>query len=195
MVERLSNRIRALRKERGISQVELVELLGGDVPQATVSKLESGRMTLSHAWITRFAAALNVTPAEIIADFPLRLVPIVGDIAAGSFSEAIENVEGQLPIPPQIGGPHCIALRTQGDSINRIANDGDYLVVDLDDRALQHGRLYAFMNGDGEASVKRYCVDPPRLMPDSTNPAHQPLVVGESPFVVLGRVVYVTKVL
>lgn len=176
-----------------MSQEALADRMGGDIALGTISKLESGRMALTQFYMQRFASALGVEAYEVIAPKPVRLVPIVGSVAAGAFAEALENPEGYLPIPPSVGGARCFALRPAGDSMNQVAGPSDYIVVDPDQANLENGRLYVVRNGDGEATFKRFRSDPPLLEPVSTNPEHRVIPVGAEPFTVVGRVIYVGK--
>jgi repressor LexA len=189
------NRIRELRKERGLTQEELAARLGEDTSIATVSRLESGSMGLTHSWIDRIAQAMKISPHEIIATpgNQLRMVPVIGHIAAGAWAEAIERPEGWIPALPSVGGPNSFALKPVGDSMDQLADEESYIIVDPDQRELEIGRVYAVRNMEGEATFKRYVADPPRLMPCSNNPAHQPIPIGNEPFVIIGRVTYVSR--
>src|SRR5436190_2110398 len=53
----LGRRLTALRREAGLSQVELARRMG--TSQAAVSKIESGRNLPTLPWLERFAAALR----------------------------------------------------------------------------------------------------------------------------------------
>jgi transcriptional regulator with XRE-family HTH domain len=77
----LPNRIRELRKQRGLTQKQVAELMGDDIRQPTVQRLESGAMTLTEYYIDRFAQALQVEPFEI---FPqgeyVEWIPVKGRV-------------------------------------------------------------------------------------------------------------------
>jgi repressor LexA len=90
------NRIRDLRLERKLTQEELAALLGEETSIATVSRLESGRMTLTQPWMERIATALGVSPHDIIArqGSGLRMVPLIGQIAAGDWALAVREPMG-----------------------------------------------------------------------------------------------------
>src|SRR5919202_2932239 len=62
---------------------------------------------------------------------PVRHVPLVGDVAAGSDVLAQENVEEVLPLPADFTGEgHLFMLRVRGDSrIDDGILDGDHVVV------------------------------------------------------------------
>jgi repressor LexA len=191
----VANRIRDIRRSRELTQEELAAMLGEDTFIATVSRLESGRMTLTLPWMQRISNALGVSPHEIIAEpgKGLRMVPVIGVIAAGTWRQALEEPEGYIPAIESVGGPNCFALRPVGDSMNLVADENSYIIVDPDQTALDNGRIYAIRNVDGEATFKRFNSDPPRLEPMSSNPEHKPILIGQELFTVIGRVTYVGR--
>jgi repressor LexA len=195
--EKLANRIRELRKARGLSQEELALRIGGDTSTSTISRLESGRIALTQEWLQTIGAALNVNPFELIADraSQIRLIPVIGYVSAGKWAEAIEDPDGWHPVPANIGGPSLFALKPKGDSMDNVASEGEIIVVDPDQLELIPGKAYIITNGEGDATFKRYQPDPPRLEPDSSNPDHQPIQIGREPFLIVGRVVYATRLL
>lgn len=197
MGERLANRIREIRKARGLSQEELALRLGDDTSTSTISRIEAGRINLTQAWLEKLGAALNVNPLELIADAAsqVRLVPVIGYVAAGQWAEAIEEPDSWHPVPGDVGGPKAFALKPKGDSMDNVASEGEIIVVDPDQLELIDGKAYIVTNAEGEATFKRYRADPPRLEPDSSNPEHKPILIGREPFLVVGRVVYATRFL
>jgi repressor LexA len=190
--KKFGNRIRELRKARGLSQEELALRIGGDTSTSTISRIEAGRINLTQAWLEKIGSALGVNPIDLIADAAsqVRLIPIIGYVSAGQWAEAIEAPDGWLPIPGDIGGPQAFALKPKGDSMDQLAAEGEFIVVDPDQLELIAGKAYIVTNGEGDATFKRYRPDPPRLEPDSSNPEHQPILIGREPFLVVGRVVY-----
>lgn len=58
------NRIRELRKERGLTQVELAQMLG--VSQTAIYKLETGASDLDTRWMKKISQVLNVRPCELL---------------------------------------------------------------------------------------------------------------------------------
>lgn len=59
-------RLREIRKERGLTQVQLAELCG--MPQSTISRIESGSTTgVDFETLDRIADALGVHPSELIS--------------------------------------------------------------------------------------------------------------------------------
>lgn len=174
-------------KERGYNQADLAELLGID-PTA-VSKRLTGKRAFKHdemlkvqAWLGGAAENAGLEGGEV------RFVPIIGQVAAGNWREAIQQPSGQMPVPANVA-KNTVALQVQGDSMDLEIEDGGIVLVDLDDRALFPGRLFVILNGEGEATFKQFEADPARLEPRSTNPAHTTIAIGDGqPFTVLGRV-------
>lgn len=71
-----------------------------------------------------------------------------------------------------------IALRVNGDSMNKVSPHDSVIFVNRLDRRLVPGACYVIGDGDGGATYKRY--RPPNTWePWSTNPKHEPFVLPE----------------
>ena len=93
-------------------------------------------------------------------------------------------------IPQHVSGSRAFGVAVEGDSMNRVIQEGNWIVVDPDDKALISRGVYLIQNGDFEVTVKRYMSLPARFEPDSDNPDHKPFLTGDCDFTVLGRVVW-----
>lgn len=84
-------------------------------------------------------------------------IPVIGAIAAGRPTEALENAEQELSISPKVFGVNaCFALRVKGDSmIDAHIMDGDLAVI-RPQRRVEHGEIAAVMvmNQMPEATLK-----------------------------------------
>ena len=181
--------IRHLMKERGFNQADLAELLGID-PTA-VSKRLTGKRAFRHDEMLKVQAWLGgaAAPALASATKGVRELPIIGQVAAGAWREAIQRPLGTMPVPADVPAS-TIALRVTGDSMDLEIEDGGIVLVDTNDRALFPGRLFVVLNGEGEATFKQFEADPARLEPRSTNPAHRSIAIGDGQtFTVIGRVI------
>ena len=76
-------------------------------------------------------------------------VPLIGQIAAGPLSEALEHPEGYLKIP---GYPEGFGLRIAGHSMADLIQDGD--VVLLQKRPYKSGDICAVRVDGSEATLK-----------------------------------------
>lgn len=189
----IPNRIRALRMERGWTLAELAERAGTSASQ--IMKLEKATRRLDFDWVTKLADAFGISERELIADVSndfetVRMVPLVGDIAAGNWREAVESPVEMIPLPVAYGGgPNIFALRPVGTSMNLLVPEGGHVIIDPDFGGLREGLIYAVMNAEGETTLKRFRSDPARLEPCSSDPAHQPIELGQQAFTVIGRAI------
>ena len=124
-------------------------------------------------------------------------VPVVGRIAAGAPTEAIENTEDFLSIGEGLVGrdDDLFALRVNGDSmIEDGIFDGDYIFVRKQETA-ENGEIVAAMV-DGEATVKRFYKEEGRVRLQPANSSMEPIYIrakdGRAPQI-LGRVVGVFR--
>lgn len=124
---------------------------------------------------------------------PVRDVPLVGRIAAGSPILAEEDIEEIFPLPTElVGNDPVFMLRVQGDSmIGAGIFDGDMVVVRRQPEA-RNGELVAALIDGEEATVKRFHRDSDRVLLISENPAYEPIVLTGG-VEVIGRVVAVLR--
>ena len=88
---------------------------------------------------------------------PVRHVPLVGDVAAGTDVLAEENVEELLPVPVDFAGEgELFMLRVRGDSMIDVGIlDGDFVVATQVEHPNNGDIVVAGIPG-GEATVKTY---------------------------------------
>jgi repressor LexA len=124
---------------------------------------------------------------------PVRDVPLVGRIAAGTPILAEEQVEEVFPLPEAlVGSGPVFMLRVTGDSmVDAGILDGDLVVVRSQPEA-RDGQLVAALVDDEEATVKRLERRDGTVVLHSANPAYEPMVFTEG-VAVLGVVVSVLR--
>jgi len=124
---------------------------------------------------------------------PVRDVPLVGRIAAGSPILAEEDIEEIFPLPTElVGNEPVFMLRVQGDSmIDAGIFDGDLVVVRRQPEANNGDLVAALIDGE-EATVKRFRRDGDRVLLIAENPAYEPIVLTGGVEVV-GKVVAVLR--
>lgn len=119
-------------------------------------------------------------------------VPLISWVSAGNLStpDAIADLKDAPPVavPDLDASGEWIALRVEGDSMDRISPPDSIIVVNLKDRRLVANACYVIADEDGAATYKRYR-PPNEWAPVSTNPAHKPLrlTAGAEPRII-GRV-------
>ena len=120
-------------------------------------------------------------------------VPVIGSVACGKPILAEEHIEGYIPVSTSIakrGAKHYF-LHAHGDSMNRAGiHDGDMVLIRLQTIAEEGDRVVALV--DDEVTIKEFrrSNNMVILMPRSTNPAHQPIILTKD-FKVQGVVVAV----
>ncbi len=125
---------------------------------------------------------------------PVRHVPLVGDVAAGTDVLAEENVEELLPVPVDFTGEgELFMLRVRGDSmIDAGILDGDYVVATQVDHPHNGDIIVAGIPG-GEATVKTYTRSGAEVTLTPHNPTLEPMVFGADDVEVYGKVVTVMR--
>ena len=125
---------------------------------------------------------------------PVRHVPLVGDVAAGTDVLAQENIEETLPLPADFTGEgDLFMLRVRGDSMVEAAIvDGDFVVCRSQSTADNGDIVVAGIPGD-EATVKtfRRTGDTITLLP--SNARLEPMVFDPADVTIYGKVVTVLR--
>jgi repressor LexA len=125
---------------------------------------------------------------------PVRHVPLVGDVAAGTDVLAQENVEELLPLPLDFTGEgELFMLRVRGDSMIELGIlDGDYVVCVQQPTAKKGDVVVAGIPGE-EATVKTYVPGDGTITLQPANAAMQPMVFPADEVTLYGRVVTVMR--
>ena len=125
---------------------------------------------------------------------PVRHVPLIGDVAAGTGVLAHENVEELLPLPEQFTGTgSTFMLRVRGDSmIEAGIFDGDFVVVRQQPEAEQGDVVVAGIP-DGEATVKTFGRKRTKVVLTPANPSLSPMEYDPADVTVYGKVVTVLR--
>ena len=140
--------------------------------------------------------SVDTHPSEIPSpDFlHLKRIPILGRIAAGSPIYAEENIEGYT-FTDLNGGAEYFGLKVKGDSMDAARiNDGDVVIVRRQEM-VENGQIAVVLINGEDATLKRFSQNGNivTLMPQSSNPTHQPFVfdLTETKIDILGLVVRV----
>ena len=85
----------------------------------------------------------------------IRELPVLGRVAAGKPTLAVEHVEGTIPLPAEWAkGKEVFLLKIKGDSMFPYILSGDYVVVRSQPSA-ENGDVVVSLVGE-EATVKRF---------------------------------------
>jgi repressor LexA len=129
-----------------------------------------------------------------VSKSPVRYVPLVGDVAAGTGVLAQENIEELMTLPEQFTGTGpTFMLRVRGESmIDAGIFDGDYVVVREQPDA-EPGDVVVAGIPDDEATVKTYSVKRGKVVLKPANPALSPMEFEPEDVRLYGKVVSVLR--
>ncbi len=199
--------LKRLRKQKGLSQAKLAELVG--VEQPTIQRWESGKRDPDLDNLKQLANVLGITPGSLLdGESLVALGPtlfIKGDVAAGVWRAAAEWPESDwqsftgrndVSAKPE----HRFGLRVLGDSMDQLYPPGT--IVECvstfgQAEAVPGKRVVILRENDShefEATVKELVEQDGQMwaVPRSTNPAHRPIKLGESePGIVETRIIAV----
>ena len=126
-----------------------------------------------------------------------KTLPIVGSVAAGPLSEALEHIEGHLSIDQSlVSGDDSFLLRIRGDSmIDAQIADGDLAVIHPQSVA-ENGDIVVAML-DGEATLKRFFREDETIRLQPENSRLQPIILSaaDGDVTIVGKVAAILRVL
>jgi transcriptional regulator with XRE-family HTH domain len=101
----MRNKIRQFRKQRGLTLAGLGAAIG--LTPQSVSRIENGKMRLSTGWMEQIAAALNVSPVDLIDAGPAGGSELIGEIGDDGFCQSVTPQAFRLTLP----GPDSRVVR------------------------------------------------------------------------------------
>ena len=121
---------------------------------------------------------------------PVRHVPLLGDVAAGTGVLAVEQVEELMPVPEDLTGDgELFMLRVRGDSMIEVGiYDGDFVVVRVQPSADPGDVVVAGIPGE-EATVKTFLRKRNKIVLRPANETMEDLVFDPSDVKIYGKVV------
>jgi transcriptional regulator with XRE-family HTH domain len=96
------NRIRDIRREKGLTLAELAEACEPPTTAQTIGRLETGMRNLSIRWMDRIAAALGVDPGMLVRSEANARAQVIAALGEGG-AEALGTPRDAL-LPIELGG-------------------------------------------------------------------------------------------
>ena len=190
----LAERLKLLRKERGISQQRLADLLG--LGQSTVAMWEKGKNSPAYETLINIANIFNVSidylAGQKTAKSPCR-IPVLGYVRAGIPTEAVEEVLDYEDVTlPESDMGNYFALRIKGDSMAPRMMEGDTVIVKKQSDCAS-GDICVALVGSGDATVKKVIKKDTGIILMPLNAYYDPLVftkdeVEAFPVTIIGKV-------
>ena len=196
--------IKSAMKEQDMSLSELARRVG--VAKSAVSRYLNLTREFPLNRSEDFAKALSISTEYLLGfdkseqheqpqleTLPVKKIPVVSKISAGLPIYSEENLIDYIYFATNKlnSDKEEFGLKVSGDSMDKIFQDGDIVVVEKDS-IVENGQLGVVMINGYNATVKRirYNGDQIILIPESNNSNHYPQVYGKDDEVkVIGRVV------
>lgn len=198
----MENRLKPLRKERGLLQKDVAEHL--NVAVSTYSYWENGKFEPDQNSLKKLADFYNVTVDYILCrekNPPLDKqggrgvkIPVYGEIAAGIPIEAIEDIIDFEEITPEMAETgEYIALKVKGDSMAPRILEGDVVIIRRQE-TIESGEIAAVMVNGDSATLKKIKYADNGLWLMGNNPSFQPIFYSKQecatlPVRILGKMV------
>lgn len=184
----VATRMQQRREELGLTLDDIALEIG--VARSTIQRYEKGTieklklpvieaianvLQVDPAWLIGKSddpRLVSMFPADNILPFPaMRSVPLIGTIACGEPTLAVENIECEVDMPEHVKAD--FALRCKGDSmINARIYDGDIVYI-RQQPTVDDGQIAAVLIDD-EATLKRVHLYPDHIVLEPENPQYRP---------------------
>ncbi|KAA2274714.1 XRE family transcriptional regulator [Staphylococcus haemolyticus] len=196
--------IKSAMKEQDMSLSELARRVG--VAKSAVSRYLNLTREFPLNRSEDFAKALSISTEYLLGfdkseqheqpqleTLPVKKIPVVSKVSAGLPIYSEENLIDYIYFATNKlnSDKEEFGLKVSGDSMDKIFQDGDIVVVEKDS-VVENGQLGVVMINGYNATVKRirYNGDQIILIPESNNSSHYPQVYGKNDEVkIIGRVV------
>ena len=195
------NRIKALRLEHGLRQIDLANKIGA--LQSTISQWETGKVEPDIEALIKIASIFETSIDNVLGEESPRppissggtWVPVLGEVAAGIPIEAVEDIVDYEEIDAALAATgDFFGLRIKCSTMEPRIREGDVVIVRKQGDADTGDTVVVLVNGDS-ATVKRLKKEADGsmwLLPN--NPAYDPqhftpTEITEKPVHIIGKVV------
>lgn len=202
------NRLRELRKKKGLTQDQVGEILG--VQKAAVCKYETGQCPLSQDAIFELCKFFDVTsdyllgrinpPSRTVSyaidtyEIPITAtipVPVLGRIHAGLPMLATENIEEYIDVPKRgRNEDECFFLQVVGDCMTGDNIVEGSLVLIHKQADVPNGQIAAVRQGD-EIVLRRIKRLGSELLLIPSNPTYEPMLAEKEDTEIIGKAIEV----
>lgn len=182
-MDTFKNRFNTIIRLRNIKPIELSEKTG--IPKSAISQYMSGLYEPKQKNIYKLCKILDVSEPWLMGlDVPMErmpdnlrngesskqsnlvsftnnmfMVPVYGKISAGLPDWAEQDIEGMLPIDPDLFGiinpQECFFLRVNGESMNKVIKNGSFALIRKQDY-VDNGEIAAVLVNGYDATLKKF---------------------------------------
>lgn len=197
--------LKKIRQDNDLTQDELAKKI--NTSRSNIANYENDKNMPSIDILEKLSEVFNCSIDYLLGKSDIKnpdlkdklfLIPVVGKVSAGKPILAEENIEGYLPIDPLMyhltSANGFFFLQIQGESMNKLIKNGSYALIKKQEYAENGDVIVAIVNGDDEATVKRYKQLNEQfimLEPVSEDSTFQPITIDlkTTTFNIIGKVV------
>lgn len=194
-------RIKKLRKEKGLTQEQLGNLLG--VKKSAIAKYENNRVeNLKKETIQKLSEIFDVSPSYFLGFNETNLMPVTdsiviplyNDVSCGIGMFVDDNIDEYISLPETLlsTNKEYFCQYASGDSmIDENINPGDLIVFEKISN-LRNGDIGCFTIDDNIATCKKFYRDNKNhcIILQPANPEYSPIVINqgnEAGFRIIGK--------
>ena len=209
MKEKFSTRLSRALTLKNIKPVELAEKTG--LPKSGISQYLkdicipkeknivkiANVLNVNKDWLMGYDVPMNRNVVDINSDISIETypIPLYGEISAGEPNWAEEDLEGYLPIAPELMGiinpQEYFFLRVNGESMNKIMRNGSFALIHKQDY-LENGEIAVVLVNGSNATIKKFTKQDNIIVlePESNDPEFKTQVYDKkTPIRILGKYV------
>lgn len=171
----MGNRIKELRKKKGITMEELGNIIG--VQRAAIMKYEKGYVeNIKRSSIEKMANYFGVSPSYLMG-LSNTIINVYSSVHAGILNEMIEDVVDTEEISEKMAssGKDYFGIKVKGDSMSPTYMEGDTLIIEKSSTCESGQDCIVAINGN-EAFLKRVYINPQGITLQALNPKYEPLI-------------------
>lgn len=197
----IGKRIRLKRLEKDLTLKDLADMVGVD--SSTISRYEKGRIEkIKMPVIESIANVLNINPSWLVlkSENPnilipnkqdVKMIPLLGSIAAGTPILAEENIEDYFNIDTSIKAD--FALRIKGNSMLGAGIFPEDIVFIRKQDWLENGEIGAVLVEDS-ATLKKFYKENDTIILQAENDMYKPIILTNGNVRILGKLVAVLNI-
>lgn len=209
MKEKFSTRLSRALTLKNIKPVELAEKTG--LPKSGISQYLkdicipkeknivkiANVLNVNKDWLMGYDVPMNRNVVDINSDISIETypIPLYGEISAGEPNWAEEDLEGYLPIAPELMGiinpQEYFFLRVNGESMNKIMRNGSFALIHKQDY-VENGEIAVVLVNGSNATIKKFTKQDNIIVlePESNDPEFKTQVYDKkTPIRILGKYV------
>jgi repressor LexA len=190
----LHEKLKQLRKERGLSQQDLAFHFGYK-SFTTIQKWEDGSSLPPTKLLTQLSEFYHISVEELMSTERRVAIPILGTVRGGALRYASQEFKGVEYVDEKEGSPEeHFYLEVIGDSmINARIYPEDLVYVHRQD-LVENGAIAVILVGE-EATIKRVFYEEDKLILKPENPKYQAMIYTQEecetkPIRILGKVIH-----